>query len=103
MFYLKNIYLYFSIGNGQPKEPTLCQLYWHTFVPYMTTKLNKPMRMPVNTFAKSASTYQFSRSTDEVVDNVVYLGVVFHFACFLHVKSLQIKTRCRVHVGQQLR
>ena len=50
MFYLKNIYLYFSIGNGQPKEPTLCQLYWHTFVPYMTTKLNKPMRMPVNTF-----------------------------------------------------
>jgi len=27
--------LYFSIGNGQPKEPALCQLYQHTFVPYM--------------------------------------------------------------------
>ena len=28
------IYLYFSIGNGQPREPALCQLYRHTFVPY---------------------------------------------------------------------
>ena len=36
MFYLKEIYLYFSIGdeNGQPKEPALCPLYRHTFVPY---------------------------------------------------------------------
>ena len=24
----------FSIGNGQPREPALCQLYRHTFVPY---------------------------------------------------------------------
>ena len=28
------IYLYFSIGNGQPRQPALCQLYRHTFVPY---------------------------------------------------------------------
>ena len=33
VFYLK-IYLYFIIGNGQPREPALCQLYRHTFVPY---------------------------------------------------------------------
>ena len=26
--------LYFSIGNGQPRESALCQLYRHTFVPY---------------------------------------------------------------------
>ena len=26
-------YLYFSIGNGQPREPALCQLYGHTLVP----------------------------------------------------------------------
>ena len=25
-------YLYFSVGNGQPREPALCQLYRHTFV-----------------------------------------------------------------------
>jgi len=25
--------LYFSIGNGQPREPALCQLYRRTFVP----------------------------------------------------------------------
>ena len=28
------MYLYFSIENGQPREPALCQLYRHTFVPY---------------------------------------------------------------------
>jgi len=32
-FIEKKIYLYFSIGNGQPGEPALCQLYRHTFVP----------------------------------------------------------------------
>jgi len=26
------IHLYFSIGNGQPREPALCQLYRRTFV-----------------------------------------------------------------------
>jgi len=30
----EKIYLYFSIVNGQPVEPALCQLYRHTFVPY---------------------------------------------------------------------
>jgi len=25
-------YLYFSVGNGQPREPALCQLYRHTCV-----------------------------------------------------------------------
>ena len=29
-----NICLYFSIGNGQPTVPALCQLYRHTFIPY---------------------------------------------------------------------
>jgi len=28
------IYFYFSIGIGQLREPALCQLYRHTFVPY---------------------------------------------------------------------
>jgi len=37
IFYFWKIYLYFSIGNGQPMEPALCQLYRHTFVPYKTT------------------------------------------------------------------
>jgi len=31
-FYLKKIYLYFSIENGQPREPALCQLYRHSFI-----------------------------------------------------------------------
>ena len=28
------MYFYVSIGNGKPREPALCQLYRHTFVPY---------------------------------------------------------------------
>ena len=34
--YYWTIYLYFSIGNGQPREPALCQLHRHTFVRYTT-------------------------------------------------------------------
>ena len=30
--YLKKIHIYFSSGNGQPREPALRQLYRHTFV-----------------------------------------------------------------------
>ena len=33
----EKIYLYFSIENGQPREPAPCRLYRHTFVPYYTT------------------------------------------------------------------
>jgi len=29
-----SLYWYSSIGNGQPSEPALCQLYRHSFVPY---------------------------------------------------------------------
>ena len=29
------IYWYFSTGNGQPREPALCELYRQTFVPYV--------------------------------------------------------------------
>jgi len=30
----QKIYLYFGAGNGRPREPALCQLYRHSFVPY---------------------------------------------------------------------
>jgi len=32
VYFIWKIYLYFSIGNGEPREPALCQLYRHTFV-----------------------------------------------------------------------
>ena len=38
VYFIWKIYLYFSIGNGQPREPALCQLYRHTFVPYGPTE-----------------------------------------------------------------
>jgi len=35
VYFIWKMYLHFSIGNGQPREPALCQLYRHTFVPYV--------------------------------------------------------------------
>ena len=34
VYFILTVYYYFSIGTGQPREPALCQLYRHTFVPY---------------------------------------------------------------------
>ena len=34
--YLKKYIYIFGIGNGQLREPALCQLYRHTFVPYFS-------------------------------------------------------------------
>ena len=34
VYFIRKIYLYFSIRNGQPREPAQCQLYRHTFIPY---------------------------------------------------------------------
>ena len=34
VYFIWKIYLYFSIGNCQPRKPALCQLYRHTFVTY---------------------------------------------------------------------
>ena len=36
VYFIWKIYLYFSIGNGQRREPALCQSYRHTFVRYWT-------------------------------------------------------------------
>ena len=33
VYFIWKIYLYVNIGNGQAREPALCQLYRHTFVP----------------------------------------------------------------------
>jgi len=33
VYFVRKIYLYFRIRNGQPREPALCQLYRHTFIP----------------------------------------------------------------------
>jgi len=42
VYFISKIYLYFSIGNGQPGKPALCQLYRHTFVPCVSTISSHP-------------------------------------------------------------
>jgi len=37
VYFIWKIYLYFSLGNGQPRKLALCQLYRHTFLPYCVT------------------------------------------------------------------
>jgi len=41
VYFVSKMCLYFSIGNGQPREPALCQLYRHSFVPYEFAFLKK--------------------------------------------------------------
>ena len=43
IFYLKK-YLYFSTGNGQPKELAMYQLYRHTFIPYGMEQASRILR-----------------------------------------------------------
>ena len=38
VYFIWRIYLYFIIGNGQPREPALCQLHRHTFIPCRPTR-----------------------------------------------------------------
>ena len=35
VYFIWKILLFFNIGNGQPREPALCQLYRRTVVPYV--------------------------------------------------------------------
>jgi len=39
IYFFRKIYEYFSVGNGQSREPALCQLYRRTFVPYFSTRV----------------------------------------------------------------
>ena len=41
------MYWHFSVGNGQPTEPALCQLYRRTFVPH-TPSLARPIHRAKN-------------------------------------------------------
>jgi len=41
----EKIYQYFSNGNGQPRQPALCQLYRHAFVPYGLTTQRSRIRL----------------------------------------------------------
>ena len=43
------MYLCFSIGNSQPREPAQCQLYRHTFVPYADPLQLSPIVTPTPT------------------------------------------------------
>jgi len=53
VYFIGKICSHFSIGNGQPREPALCQLYQRTFVPY-----------EVNTYAET-ETLQVSTEIDD--------------------------------------
>ena len=33
VYFIRKTHQYFSAGDGQPREPALCRLYRHTFVP----------------------------------------------------------------------
>ena len=58
-YFIWKIYLYFSIGNGRPREPALCQFYRHTFVPHFDLLWNCCRRLSYN---KSATNLNRNKS-----------------------------------------
>jgi len=46
VYFVGEIYLYFSIGNGQPREPALSQLYRRTFVNSFPTAVHNQAQTP---------------------------------------------------------
>ena len=56
VYFIWKIYLYYIIGNGQPREPAQCQLYRHTFVPYISTSETGYDVVAVEGGAENAST-----------------------------------------------
>ena len=44
LYFIWKVYLYFSIGNGQPNELVLCQLFRHTFIPYPLWEIRAPIQ-----------------------------------------------------------
>jgi len=56
VYFIWKIYSYFSIGNGQPREPAQCWLYRHTFVPYRPSPVRCPMVLQKKILLKSVPT-----------------------------------------------
>ena len=60
-----------SIRNGQPREPALCQLYRHTFVPYYVASLLICCVWAASTTAvSSAAVHPSSAANKDMLDNV---------------------------------
>jgi len=82
---LKKIYLYVSIGNGKPREPALCQLYRHTFVPYFSLFLPLVF-LSIFSAANRSTRYAESRHF-----TTVERLIKFHFAS-LHINEVARRT-----------
>jgi len=78
------IYLYFSIGSGQPREPALCQLYRHTFVPYTSKSTWRIIQDDAKTDALAAaspndSNYFLNNVRTRLVYNVFITNLLLSF------------------------
>ena len=64
-YFIWETYLYFSVGNGQPGEPALCQLYRHTFVPNYTRQQLPRIEKEKNDARKKNKSKKQSDNADE--------------------------------------
>ena len=78
-FIWKKISFYFSDGNGQPREPALCQLYRHTFVPYGQQKPH--LKRNFNYFVAYTRTGQLLLLLQVVLSDCYYRAFVMNTAC----------------------
>jgi len=45
VYFIRKIYSYTNTGNGLPREPALCQLYRHSFVPYIAARISAELHL----------------------------------------------------------
>jgi len=77
VYFTWKLYLYFCIGNGQPIEPALCQLYRHTFVPYHNCAFFGWVPIQSRAFELDA----FERESFSLYTSCVFLFFSFYAFC----------------------
>jgi len=71
IYFIWKMYLYFSTENGQPREPALCQLYRHTFVPYADKDEDRNHTCQLNP-EKERVKYNVAYIQQEMSNNIVF-------------------------------
>jgi len=81
VYFIWEIHLHFSIGNGQTREPALCHLYRRTFIPYVLSSVALSRKVVTETCLAA------SRSE---TTSIIYCPATF---CYVNV-LLVFQDRC---------
>ena len=101
--FILKIYLYFSTGNGQPRETALWQLYRHTFVPYCYQKWSGRKYVILNwcvTPIPAQQAVQKFYCTLPLFDSIK--GIAVHKAVIPLGSALPLQRCCKSCIGKYI-